>query len=62
MKADAKLVMQKKAAMEIAEILYGSLQKFPGDAQERRIRDIGKISAGIITKHRGKPRSSHSDA
>lgn len=55
MKTDAKVARQKKAAKEIAEIMYASLQKFPKGEQEKRIRDIGKISAGIVTKRRGKP-------
>jgi hypothetical protein len=38
-KANTKLARQKKAAKEIAEIMYVSLQKFPQGEQERRIRE-----------------------
>jgi hypothetical protein len=43
MKAKEKLSRQKKAAAEIAEIMFASLQKFSEAEQEAKIRKIEKI-------------------
>jgi hypothetical protein len=43
MKSKEKLTRQNKAAAEIAEIMFGSLQKFPEAEQQARIRKIEKI-------------------
>ena len=43
-------VKQKKAAREIAEIMYASLQQFPEDEQRERIKEIEQIPI----KKRGK--------
>ena len=40
-----KLARQKKAAREIAEIMYASLQQFSEEEQEQRIKDIGRIGS-----------------
>lgn len=45
---------QKKAAEAIAEIMYASLQKFPEEEQDRRIKDIQKIGANAGRKPNGK--------
>jgi hypothetical protein len=45
MKAQSKLARQKKAAMEVAEIMYASLQQFSAEEQERRISTIHKVAA-----------------
>ena len=44
MKTESKLTRQKKAAKEVAEILYASLQQFSREEQERRMKDIHKIA------------------
>jgi len=54
MQIKGKLAKQKKAAKEIAEIMYASLQRFPKREQERRIRDIRKITLKIGRKRSGK--------
>lgn len=41
---------QKKAAQEIAEIMYASLQKFSEKEQEKRVKDIQKIGANARFK------------
>ena len=45
---------QKKAAEEIAEIMYASLQQFSEDEQDRRVKDIQKIGANAGRKPSGK--------
>ena len=45
---------QKKAAEEIAEIMYASLQQFSEDEQDRRVKDIQKIAASAGRKPSGK--------
>jgi hypothetical protein len=52
MKTETKLARQRKAAAKIAEIMYASLQQFPKEEQERRIREIHKIAvkAGAIPR------------
>jgi hypothetical protein len=52
MKPESKLARQKKAARKVAEIMYASLQKFPREEQEERIRAIQKIA--IKRKTNGK--------
>jgi hypothetical protein len=46
---------QKKAAREIAEIMYESLQQFPEEEQQKRIKEVEKIASKIRTKPTGKP-------
>jgi hypothetical protein len=43
MNAKEKLARQKKAALEIAEIMLSPLQQFPEAEQEARIRRIEKV-------------------
>ncbi len=45
---------QKRAAEEIAEIMYASLQKFPEEEQDRRVKDIQTIGANAGRKQSGK--------
>jgi len=45
---------QKKAAEEIAEIMYASLQQFSEEEQDRRIKDIEKIGTNAGRQPRGK--------
>jgi hypothetical protein len=45
---------QKKAAQEIAEIMYASLQQFSEEEQDRRVKDIQKIGATAGRKRSGK--------
>jgi hypothetical protein len=45
MKEKSKLARQKKAAREVAEILYASLRQFSEEEQEKRIKEIHRISA-----------------
>jgi len=45
---------QKKAAEEIAEIMYASLQQFSEVEQDRRVKDIQKIGANAGRKPSGK--------
>jgi hypothetical protein len=44
MKAQSKLARQKKAAREVAEIMYASLQQFSAEEQARRINEIHKVA------------------
>jgi hypothetical protein len=44
MKTISKLARQKRAAREVAEILYTSLQQFSEEEQERRMKEIHKIA------------------
>jgi hypothetical protein len=44
MKSESKLARQKKAARRVAEIMYASLQQFSEEEQEKRIKEIHKIS------------------
>jgi hypothetical protein len=46
---------QKKAAKEIAEIMYASLRQFSEEEQDRRVKDIQKIGATAGRKRSGKP-------
>jgi len=41
---------QQKAAREIAEIMYASLQQFPEEEQQKRIKAVEKIAAQIRVK------------
>jgi hypothetical protein len=50
MKTEGKLARQKKAARKIAEIMYASLQQFPEEEQEKRIKEIHKIALKIDSK------------
>jgi hypothetical protein len=43
MRTSAKLAKQKKAAREIAEILYAALQQFPEEEQQARLRAIEAV-------------------
>jgi hypothetical protein len=45
---------QKKAAEEIAEIMYASLQQFSEEEQDRRVKDIARIGANAGRKPNGK--------
>jgi hypothetical protein len=45
---------QKKAAEEIAEIMYTSLQQFSEEEQDRRVKDIARIGANGGRKPNGK--------
>ena len=42
--------IQKKAAREIAEIMYASLKKFSEEEQRKRIKEIQKIGAKARSK------------
>jgi hypothetical protein len=44
MKAARKLARQKKAAKEVAELMYASLRRFSEEEQEKRIKEIHKIA------------------
>jgi hypothetical protein len=44
MKSESKLARQKKAARRVAEIMHASLQQFSEEEQEKRIKEIHKIS------------------
>jgi hypothetical protein len=55
MKTPSKLARQKKAAREVAEILYASLQQFSEDEQERRMKEIHKIALKAGSKPNRKP-------
>ena len=55
MALESKLARQKKAAKEVAEILYASLQQFSEDEQERRVKDIHKIALKAGAKPNRKP-------
>jgi len=59
MKAEGKLARQKKAAREVAEIMYSSLQQFSEEEQGRRIKEIHKIALKASSKPSRKP-SKHS--
>lgn len=59
MKRESKLARQKKAARDVAEIVYASLQQFPEEEQERRIKEIHRIAVGAGSKSNRKP-SKHS--
>src|ERR1700687_5383747 len=59
MRAETKLARQKKAARKVAEIMYASLQQFPEEEQERRIKEIHKIALKSRSKPSRKP-SKHS--
>lgn len=45
---------QKKAAEEIAEIMYASLQQFSEEEREKRLKDIQEIGARAGRKPTGK--------
>jgi hypothetical protein len=47
---------QKKAAEEIAEIIYASLQQFSEEEQDRRVKDIQKIGPNAGRKPSAKSR------
>jgi hypothetical protein len=58
------LAKQRRAAMQIARIMYDSLQQFPEEEQERRIKLIEKVrvrksgkSSKPVSKGRTLPRS-----
>lgn len=55
MKTENKLARQKRAAKEVANILYASLQQFSKEEQERRMKDIRKIAMKAGTKPNRKP-------
>lgn len=55
MKTESKLARQKKAAREVAEILYASLQQFSLAEQERRMKEIHKIALKAGSKPNRKP-------
>ena len=55
MKTESKLARQKKAALEVAEIMYASLQQFSAEEQERRINEIHKVAAKAGVKPSRKP-------
>jgi len=46
---------QKKAARKIAKIMYESLQQFPEEEQQIRIKEVKKIASRIPVKPTGKP-------
>ncbi len=54
-KTESKLARQKKAAKEVAEILYASLQQFSKEEQERRMKEIHKIAMKAGSKPNRKP-------
>ena len=45
---------QKKAAEQIADIMYASLQQFSEEEQEKRVKDIQKIGANASRKPSGR--------
>lgn len=45
---------QKKAAQGIAAIMYASLQQFPEEEQQKRLKEIKKIAAKASRKPSGK--------
>jgi hypothetical protein len=45
---------QKKAAREIAAIMYASLQQFPQEEQQKRLEQIQKIAGKSSRKPSGK--------
>jgi hypothetical protein len=59
MKTESKVAKQKKAAQEVAEILYASLQQFSKEEQERRMKKIHTIALAAGTKPSRTP-SKHS--
>jgi len=46
-KQSAKLRKQKKAAQDIAEILFNAQQKFPEDQQEEKARQFQRITSAV---------------
>jgi hypothetical protein len=60
MKAPSKLARQKKAARQVAELMYASLQQFPEEEQNSRMKKIHKIAleAGIKPNRKPSKRSS----
>jgi hypothetical protein len=50
MKTESKVAKRKKAAQEVAEILYASLQQFSKEEQERRMKKIHTIALAAGTK------------
>ena len=50
-----KLTRQKKAARQVAEIMYASLQQFSAEEQERRMKEIHKIAMKAASKPNRKP-------
>ena len=58
MKTESKLSRQKKAAKEIAEIMYASLQQFSKEEQERRLKEIHKIAVKSKPSRKPSKRSS----
>ena len=48
MKRENKLARQRRAARQVAEIMYASLLQFSEEEQERRIKQIRKISIGSL--------------
>jgi hypothetical protein len=55
MKPESKLARQKKAAKEVAEIMYVSLQQFSEEEQELRMKEIHKIAMKARSKTNRKP-------
>jgi len=51
-KLESKPARQKKAAKEVAKILYASLQQFSAEEQERRMKEIHKIAMKAESKPR----------
>jgi len=45
---------QKKAAEQIADIMYASLQQFSEEEREKRVKDIQKIGANAGRKPSGR--------
>ncbi len=55
MKTESKLARQKKAAREISDIMYASLQQFSEEEQERRIKEIHRIAVKAGSRGSRKP-------
>jgi len=55
MSAITKLAKQKRAAREVAEIMYASLQQFSEEEQQKRTKEIHKIAQKIGSKPYRKP-------
>lgn len=52
---ESKLARQKKAAREVAEIMYASLQQFSEEEQERRMAEIHQLALKAGSNQRRKP-------
>jgi hypothetical protein len=52
MPSGSKPARQKKAAKEVAEILYASLQQFSEEEREKRMKDIHEIAMRAGAKNR----------